>query len=322
MTLRQAQDVQLISIYLFWVEDVFAMDQSVQKIRVALSEKHPGYEEIHWNPEQKKVDSLLEELGSLSFFAKHKLIRIDGDDFCNEKDLVKLSQAIQGNALATLVLIPKKKTAFNQAAKILKPVVEIVECSKPKAKDLPIHLVRFAEKEGKKISSSTAYRLIELIGDDLLALQNQVSLLSIYIGDKKEITLEDVQALFAESAEKEVFALTQSILQNDRAKTFTLLRQLLDQGEVPLIIFSLLARHYRVLMKLKLLERKKMNAYEMASVVRLPAFVIEKNLPQARQLSWKKLIRIYQDLSKVDLLLKSSPMPHLATLEKFVWACF
>ncbi len=229
---------------------------------------------------------------------------------------------MESNASATLCLIPKKKTAFNQAAKILKSVAEIVECSKPKGKDLAAYVVKFAQEEEKKISMMSANKLIELIGDDLLALQNQVKLLGIFIGEKKEITLEDVQNLFAESAEKDVFNLTQYMLQNNKSKTFALLRQLLDQGEVPLIIFSLLARHYRVLMKIKLLERKRMNAYEMASMVKLPAFVIEKNLPQARLLSWKKLIQIYQDLSNTDLLLKSSPMPHLAILEKFVLGTF
>lgn len=311
---------EIAPLYLFWVEDAFSFDQSLVFLREALAKKHPGYEELHWNPE-KSIDSLLEELGSFSFFSKHKLIRIDGDDFCKEEDLSKLSQALQGGALATLVLVPKKKTAFNAAAKALKHSAACVECARPKGKDLAGYVIRFAEEEGKKMPSAAAHKLIELLGEDLLALQNQVKLLAIFVGEGKEIGLEKVQALFAESAEKDVFQLTQYILQNDKAKTFALLRQLLDQGEVPLVLFSLLARHYRVLLKLKLLERKRLNAYEMASLVKLPAFVIEKNLPQARLMGWKKMIRIYQDLSKTDALLKSSSLPPLANLEKFIWAC-
>lgn len=308
-------------LYLFWVEDAFSFDEAIGVLRGALEKKYPGYEDIHWNSE-KPLNALLEELGSFSFFSKHKLIRIDGDDFCKEEELEKILQALEGSLLATVILVPKKKTAYNAAAKIAKSKSALIECVKPKGKDLASYVIRFAQEDSKKISSSAAHKLIELIGDDLLALQNQVSLLVTFIGDKSEISMEHVQALFAESAEKDVFALTQFILQNDAAKTFTLLRQLLDQGEVPLIIFSLLTRHYRMLMKLKLLEKRKMNAYEMASIVRLPAFVIEKSMPQARQLSWKKLIQIYKDLSRTDLQLKSSPLPHLAILEKFIWGVF
>lgn len=311
----------LAPLYLLWVEDAFSFDQAMILLREALTKKHPGFEEIHWNSE-KPLNALLEELGSFSFFSKHKLIRIDGDDFCKEEEASKLSDALQGAALATLVIVPKKKTALNSALKALKSLAQTVECVKPKGKDLTSYVVNFASEEGKKMAGSAAHKLIDLIGEDLLALQNQVKLLAVFAKDKPEISLEDVQALFADSAEKDVFQLTQHILQNDKAKTFALLRQLLDQGEVPLIIFSLLIRHYRMLMKLKLLEKRKMNAYEMASIVRLPAFVIEKSMPQARQLPWKKLIQVYKDLSQTDLQLKSSPLPHLAILEKFLWGCF
>lgn len=312
---------ELAPLYLVWVEDAFSFDQAMILLREALTKKHPGFEEIHWNSE-KPLNALLEELGSFSFFSKHKLIRIDGDDFCKEEEASKLSDALQGAALATLVIVPKKKTALNSALKALKNLAQTVECVKPKGKDLTSYVVSFASEEGKKMGSAASLKLVDLIGEDLLALQNQVKLLAVFAKDKPEISLEDVQALFADSAEKDVFQLTQHILQNDKAKTFALLRQLLDQGEVPLIIFSLLIRHYRMLMKLKLLEKRKMNAYEMASIVRLPAFVIEKSMPQARQLPWKKLIQVYKDLSQTDLQLKSSPLPHLAILEKFLWGCF
>lgn len=308
-------------VYLFWGEDLFSQDQSLQFLREALKKKHPGYEEIHWNPE-KPLNSLLEELGSFSFFAKHKLIRIDGDDFCNEDDLAKLSTALENNTLATLAFIPKKKTALNVAAKYLKSIAETVECAKPKGKDLASFVLNFAKEESKQMSSLAARKLIEYIGDDLLALQNQTKLLAIYIGSHEKIEVEDIEALFAESADKDIFALTEYILQNERAKTFTLLRKLLDQGEVPLILFSLLSRHYRMLLKIKLLDRKKQGPYEMASIIKLPAFVIEKNLPQARRITWKKLIEVYQSLTRVDMQLKSSPLTHLAILEKFLWEAF
>jgi len=311
----------LSSVYAFWGEDLFSQDQAFQFLRAALTQKHPGYEEMLWNSE-KSLNQLLEELGSFSFFSKHKFVRIEGDDFCNEEDLTKLSQALENNSLATLAFVPKKKTAFNQVTKYLKNIAETVECVKPKAKDLGTFVHNFAKEESKQISSLAARKLIEFIGEDLLGLQNQVRLLSIYVGQRDKIEVEDVEKLFAESAEKDVFALTEYVLQNEKSKTFSLLRKLLDQGEVPLILFSLLARHYRTLLKIKLLERRKQGPYEMASALKLPAFVIEKNLPQARKITWKKLIEVYQSLANVDMQLKSSPLTHLAILEKFLWTAF
>ncbi len=310
------------TLYFFWAEDPFSLDQSLKLLRADLAKKYPGYEEIHWNPEQKNRGQLLEELGSFSFFSTHKLIRVEGEDYLGEENLNKISQALQNNSLATLIFITKKKIAFNQASKCLKGKATFIECVKPKPKDLASFVVSFAQEEGKRMSPLLARKLIEFVGDDLLGLQNQVKLLSTYVGKKNEIELGDIETLFAESADKDIFALTQLILQNEKAKTFCLLRQLLNQGEVPLIIFSLLARHYRGLLKIKLLERRKLASFEIAQHLKLPAFVIEKNIPQARQISWKKLIQIYQDLSKTDLALKSSPLPHLANLEKFVWGCF
>ncbi len=154
---------EISPVYLFWVEDSFALDQSLQSLRDALAKKHPGYEEIHWNPE-KGINLLLEELGSFSFFAKHKFIRMDGDDFCCEEDLTKLSTALENNTLSTLVFVPKKKTAFNQAAKILKNITVQVECSKPRPKDLGSFVLNFAKAESKQMAGLAARKLIEYIG--------------------------------------------------------------------------------------------------------------------------------------------------------------
>jgi DNA polymerase-3 subunit delta len=96
----------------------------------------------------------------------------------------------------------------------------------------------------------------------------------------------------------------------------------MEQGEAPVRLLALLTRHFRLLLKAKLLLKKGEGPSGIASALRIPPFVVDQYLMQAQRFTWKQFIRIYQDLFMTDRALKSSPLPPGALLERFLSQCF
>ncbi len=316
---KQLTQKKIKSLYLFLSEDPYLLNRSIDRLEKILKEKYPRLEKIRWNGTEQNPTQLRSELESFSFFSDHRLILASSVEKSKELDLKEIVQIQKNNSSSTLVLLTEKKEFFKKSSKLISDSESLIECLKPAAREIPSWAITFAEEEGKKLKLSDARILIELIGTDLFSLYQQIRLLALYAGEKKELQSEDIHSLFSQVAEKNVFSLTKAIAANEIESTFTLLRSLFGQGEVPLKLFALLIRHYRILLKVKLALRKRMNAKEMTQVLKLPFFVIEESISQAQKIGWKKFFQIYQELEKTDLALKSSPLSSFMILEKMIW---
>ena len=312
----------LESVYVFHAEEDYWVQRLSEALSRALKKKYGEVEEIRFDEEDWQLDRLLSELGSYSMFAGHRFLKVPAADKIKKADWEKVAAALGGETLGfTLLLICERKDTFKEASKSLKGS-EAVECAKPKVRDVPSIAVQFGKDEGKTLNLSDARILIDLVGPDLLTLQNQIRLLAVFVGEKGSISGEDIHRLFSQSAEQEVFALTRALSEGDSSQAFSSLRRILGQGEPPVRLLALLARHYRLVFKAKLLLKKGKGPSEIASHLKVAPFFLDQYLDPAQTIPWKKAIRALRELSATDRALKGSPLPPDAHLEKFLFSCF
>ncbi|MFO1519702.1 MAG: DNA polymerase III subunit delta [bacterium] len=309
--------------YVFLAEEPYWVDRLTDALRRALKKKAGEIEERRFEGNEWTLDQLLAELGAFSMFASQRLVRVIEAERIKKADWEKVGGALkEANPTLTVLFVAHKKETFKEAVKQLGASAVSVECLRPKPRDVPLQVTYFAKEEGKVLNPQDSRLLVELIGNDLLTLKNQVTLLSIFVGEKKVIGGEDIQRLFADSSEKESFALTKALSDQDRVQTYSLVKTLLEQGEAPVRLLALLSRHFRLLFKAKLLLKRGEGPSGVATILRLPPFIVEQYLMQAQRFSWKQFIKIYRELSYTDRALKSSPLPAGALLEKFIGNCF
>ena len=75
--------------------------------------------------------------------------------------------------------------------------------------DYPAWVRRQFERYGLNVDAATARRLVELVGDDATALENEVGKLATWAGNEP-VGVSDVERLVAQTHEAEAFALTDS----------------------------------------------------------------------------------------------------------------
>jgi DNA polymerase-3 subunit delta len=100
-----------------------------------------------------------------------------------------------------------------------------------------------------RINAGALDLFLEKVGTDTRQLVMEVEKLTLYIGDRKEITVEDVKAITSSSAEAIAWDFTDALGERRLDEALKILRQLIFQGEAPIGIMFAVESLYQNLMQ-------------------------------------------------------------------------
>jgi DNA polymerase-3 subunit delta len=149
---------------------------------------------------------------------------------------------------------------------------------------------------GKTLALAAAQRLVEIVGDNLAELSQELEKLALYAGGEKTLTPNLVNQLATHSRSFNIFALVEALGEPSPNKRLTALGQLLDLGEQAPKIVGMLARQLRLLIRLK----------EGGSGPNLSPWNMKKLAQQAPRFSEAALRAHLFLLHQIDLQLKTS----------------
>jgi DNA polymerase-3 subunit delta len=115
-----------------------------------------------------------------------------------------------------------------------------------------------------------------------------------------------------------IFALSDALGTRQIGPAFIIVERLLNQGEPPLVILSMMVRHVRLLWSVKQLEQQRHNASHMAKTLGLPPAVCRQLVTQSRHFSLEHLRQIYAAALEADVTFKTSNKPPRAILEELI----
>ncbi len=149
---------------------------------------------------------------------------------------------------------------------------------------------------GKTLALAAAQRLVEIVGDNLAELSQELEKLALYAGGEKTLTPNLVNQLATHSRSFNIFALVEALGEPGAHKRLTALGHLLDLGEKEPKILVMLARQLRLLIRLK---RRQPG-------LNLPQWNMKKLAQQAPRFSEAALRAHLFLLHQIDLQLKTS----------------
>ena len=126
-------------------------------------------------------------------------------------------------------------------------------------------------KSGKAMSSGAFLELGKKTGFDLKKLTGEIEKLVTYSGEKDLIDEKDIGLLIERAYEDSVFSLTAAICEKKSGKALEILRDLLEEGIHHLMILTMIAREFRLLLYARLL-RESGKAGEISPDIEFPQF--------------------------------------------------
>jgi len=264
---------------------------------------------------------VLDELRTLPFLAERRVVIVRDADAFVAAHREKIEKYVESpTATAALVLMlsscPKNTRLYKAVAK----AGEIIQCSADD-KSRPVGFVReAANRRGKRIGSQAADLLIAAKGTDLAALDSEMEKLALYVGERDEVTPDDVSRLVVNTAGPAAFALTNAMTDGSPKAALEALGGMLTQRGEEFRALGLIAWHMRKVLKAKQL----MAAGRPPQAACKQAGVYYGQREFAAMVQKRPLAKIEQDFRRMlraDLAMKTGADPTAALQELVVGLC-
>ena len=203
----------------------------------------------------------------------------------------------------------------------------LVELARVGEADALRWLLAEAEKREVKFDTDAARELADSLGADMMLIASEFEKLVLYAGEKRRVTLGDVETMVMAAKQRSLYELTDAISSKDKPRALMLLEGLLnasDGGEDSAIgHLYMLARTFRQMLVIVEKDVRDSRAIWQAlwQGFRMPPFAADDLIRQARRYeSRRELTRALRLIARSDLELRSSPPDKRLVLERLVIA--
>jgi DNA polymerase-3 subunit delta len=181
-----------------------------------------------------------------------------------------------------------------------------------------------AAAEGVKIEADAARELVDALGSDMMLVAGELEKLVLYVGEKKRITLAEVETMVLAAKQRSLYELTDAISAKDRGRALGVLEAILTSGEgeeAAIGHLYMLARTFRQM--LVILEKNVRDSRAIWQALwqgfRVPPFAAEDIIRQARRYkSRREITQAIRRVARADLELRSNPPSKRLVLERLV----
>ncbi len=296
-----------MAVYLILGDDIFLQTESIDRIIAHVRTTHgDGLHMDRFDAESLDIPACISTVQNVSMWGNHTLVivrHIDDWDLTKAESLLNYTKS--PNPASTLVLQADKVDGRLKAVQQLKAACKLIECKRLYANQIPDWLRTQAKAMGKQLSLEAANWCMELVGTDLATLHRALQGLSLYVGTKPTIDLADVEGFLSNTSQHDIFELCKALGSGRTPDAVRLLDNLLANGEPPVRMMYMIARHWRILLGLRAAATKA-ETDEVARQFKLPPFFVGEYQAQARRWEPRRLMRGLKLLAKTDRRLKSA----------------
>src|SRR6266853_1280483 len=200
----------------------------------------------------------------------------------------------------------------------------IVELARVEEGEAVRWVIERATADGTKLEPDAARELVDALGGDMMMISGELEKLLLYVGEKKRITLGDVETMVLAAKQRSLYELTDAVSAKDRVRALHMLDAILSSGdgeEAAIGHLYMLAKTFRQMLVIS--ERNVRDTRMLWAALwqgfRVPPFAAEDIIKQARRYkSRRDLIRAIRLVARADLALRSNPTSKRLVLEKLV----
>lgn len=307
-------------LYLLFGEEVYLLNEAVNGLmRVALGEGLSDFNLNIFYGQDATAGQVRDAVETLPMMAQRRVVVLkEGQDF-SDRDLEELLPVVhQPVESTTFIVVNTKVDKRKRFFKDFQKTGVVVEFRKPFEEQIPAWIKYIGQKHGLMIGEAEAQMLHQMVGSTLLSLDNEVRKLSQYLGERKKVTVEDIQKVVSHARVDSVFDLANAIGERDQVSALVCLANLLDHGQNEVGALTLITRHVRILGLIQQGIKDGLGGAKLSAKAGVPQFFLKRYVEQSRSWSPQKIENTYQALLDTDRALKSSPVSSHIWLENFI----
>jgi len=214
-----------------------------------------------------------------------------------------------------LTLAEPSFDAKSEYGKIIKEKVNVVELTDIDERTWPEYVRRYFTKKDVRIDNNAVTELVARCqGDATLFVQeaNKLMLASAHV------TLEDVKTLVTRPLEENTFALSNALVNGRLDEALAIFRDLKTFNEEPVTLINLLAKQFRLMLKIYYLALEGLSLEAIAKRLNVHEYRVKLAINKQRTFNDERLNRILEELYRLDLNIKSGQVDRFYGFELFI----
>jgi DNA polymerase III subunit delta len=278
-----------------------------------------NYSEL--NTESDSIEDIVATLNTFPMMSPWRLVYVPNAAKLEKEAQARVIEYLESPCpKSVLILEVDELDRRTNYFKTLRQVGCILDFPKLKGYELERWAAAYIRKRGSNVSAAAIKRLVDLAGSDLQTLVNEIEKLLLFSDSPNGILNSDIEGLVSASRQHGIFELTAAIGKNDRVSALTHLNSLLDAGEEPLMILTMMVRHFRQILIAKAILSREGSPRDAAMAAQIPAFLVDEFLGQTKKMSGQEAEKMFLRLAEADIRFKSSGMSKKILLETLL--CF
>ena len=261
---------------------------------------------------------VIDQAETMPFFAEHRVILIENSGF-GKKMPEKLGEYLSNIPDFTIFIFVEptadKRGKLYKAAKATDGAIEV---NMPNESDLARWVGGLLKESGKQMKREAWSQFLIMTHDSMDNMARELEKLVTYVGDRGQITLEDVNAICVSRVETKIFDMINAIAAKDLRKTMDLYQDMLSAKEPPMRILYMIVRQYRQMKVIKQLADFGENSGTIARKVGAPDFAVKRTLQLARNYTDKEISNLLEDSADFETKVKTGQLDEKLAVELII----
>jgi len=252
--------------------------------------------------EEAVVAEILDDLRTTPFLTDQRVAVVRGADSFVSKHRDILERYFEKPAsTGVLVLTVSTWDARTRLAKMLPKVGTLIEMTTPPRWKLPDHLVQYAAGKHKmKLNKDAAEMLVELTGEELAQLYNEVDKLALFAHGENGIRVDHVESLIGHHRIYDAFEVIDAVIGGHAGQAVERLRNMFEEDKsTEYSAVGAFAFHLRRMFQAKALLEKRASPVEIAKQLKIWSNK-DRFFAQLQRISLSQIATFLEELAAID----------------------
>lgn len=269
------------SFYLIYGDEAYLRKLYKQKLKDAILGEDGEMNYNYYEGSGNNLNEIKLIAETVPFFGEHRLIIMENTGLF--KNASEFADMLADMAPTTHIVFVE--TEVDKRNKLYKYVSEHGTASEMKGLDtynLKLFVASELKNFNKRITERSIIYLLDKVGDDMENLKNEIEKLAAYTCDRDAVTNDDIDAICTEQLTSRIFDMTDAIGAKNSGKALNIFQQLLAQKGSPMMVLTMITRHFNQMMQVQELYSQRMSNAAIADAAGLKPFVVGKYINQAK----------------------------------------
>jgi DNA polymerase-3 subunit delta len=303
---------QLDNIYLVYGSEEYLLDKFENKFKEKFVDKTIKDFNLTYIREEDNIYKNIVNKGStLPVMSKKRFIIVKAGNIFKQNipNFEVFERFLKNIPESTVILILVNEDLSKSKRKdIIKKQGKVINYSPPRFQDINKWIKFQFKNRGKKIDYRGIRLLEKMFNNNLQQLDSEIDKICTYIDEKNKVEVSDIKAVMSKDRrlkDNTIFEFLDALSKKEKDKSVYYFYQLIENGEVPQIIFAMITRRVRLMLITKDLKNQGINHKKIANKLGEHPYPIKKIYGYVDNYSEEELENMLDKFLKADVKLKT-----------------